>query len=96
MKLIRICGVPYTITESEDVFGRNIQGQIDYNAGTIQINKDMAEPVKAVALCHEITHGMLVAIGRNDLAEDEVFTQALASAINMAFTPKIEANEVEE
>lgn len=90
MKLIRICGIPYEVTEVDDAFGRNVQGQIDYNDCTIKIRKDMAEAVKEVALCHEMTHGMLVAIGRNDLAEDEVFTQSLASAINQSFMPKME------
>ena len=36
---------------------------------------------KEQTLIHEMVHGMLVCIGRNDLTDDEVFVQSLANAI---------------
>ena len=92
--IINILGIRYDIIEDvPDSFEQDIQGQIVYKEAKILLASGLQEDVKAVALCHEIAHGMLSGIGRNDLAEDETFVQSLASAINISFTPKIADEE---
>ena len=45
----------------------------------------MPKELYTQTLIHEIVHGMLVNIGRNDLSENETFVQTLAMAINLTF-----------
>lgn len=86
MTYINICGIPHEIIEQEDFFGSDLHlGEIDYGKATITINKDVSEVMKEETLCHEIVHGMLMHIGRNDLTNDEVLVQALGNAINQSF-----------
>ncbi len=90
-KVIKICGVPHTITEHEDVFNVDTHfGMIDYAKCEIRINKNMPDASKQETLCHEVLHGILVHIGRNDLSTDETFVQSLSNAIYQTFTPKVE------
>lgn len=90
-KIINICGVPHTITEHEDVFNVDTHfGMIDYAKCEIRINKNMPDASKQETLCHEVLHGILVHIGRNDLSTDEAFVQSLSNAIYQTFTPKVE------
>lgn len=90
-KIINICGVPHTITEHEDVFNVDTHfGMIDYAKCEIRINKNMPDASKQETLCHEVLHGILVHIGRNDLSTDEAFVQSLSNAIYQTFTPNVE------
>ena len=90
-KIINICGVPHTITEHEDVFNVDTHfGMIDYAKCEIRIDKNMPDASKQETLCHEVLHGILVHIGRNDLSTDEAFVQSLSNAIYQTFTPKVE------
>lgn len=91
-KVIKICGVPYTITEHNDVFNgeANHFGMIDPVGCEIRINKSLKDPSKQETLCHEITHGILIHIGRTDLSDDETFVQSLGNAIFQSFMPKVE------
>ena len=83
---VNICGIPHTVIEKEDSFDVDSHfGQIDYRKAEIIINKDMPKEMKAETLCHEIVHGILVHIGRQDLSNDETFVQALGNAINQSF-----------
>ena len=96
-KTINICGVPHTITEHEDVFNVDIHfGMIDYAKCEIRINKNMPDASKQETLCHEVLHGILVHIGRNDLSTDEAFVQSLSNAIYQTFTPNVETRDVYE
>ena len=95
-KKINICGIPHTIVLALDEFGGDIQGEIDNRLGRIKISARLIHPdMYEEALCHEIVHGMLIHIGRNDLSEDEVFVQSLANAIFQSFTPKVYEEDVE-
>lgn len=86
---INICGIEHEVIEFEDNFDTETHmGQIDYGNCTIRINKDMPDQLKRATLCHEILHGMLVHIGRDDLAEDEQLVTALGNAINNSFEVK--------
>ena len=88
---IRICGIPHEITECTDGLSVDTHfGLIDYAKAEIRINKDMSQGMKEETLCHEVLHGMLVLIGRDDLSADETFVQALGNAIHQSFTPRIE------
>ena len=40
------------------------------------------------ALCHEILHGILVHIGKDELSQDESFVQCLSNALYQSFEPK--------
>ena len=91
-KVIRICGVPYTITEHDDIFNADAShfGMIDPVGCEIRISKSLKDPSKQETLCHEITHGILIHIGRTDLSDDETFVQSLGNAIFQSFMPKVE------
>lgn len=96
-KIINICGVPHTITEHEDAFNVDTHfGMIDYAKCEIRINKNMPDASKQETLCHEVLHGILVHIGRNDLSTDEAFVQSLSNAIYQTFTPNVETRAVYE
>ncbi len=94
MKKISICGIPNTIEEKEDAFDMDTHfGIIDYTRCKIFINKALPKKLYDEALCHEVLHGMLVHIGRDDLSSDETFVQSLANAISQSFIPKAEEED---
>lgn len=88
---MRICGVNYEVIETDDVFDSDAThfGQVDFKKAKIYINRDMSDDVKAETLVHEVTHAMLVYIGRQDLTEEEPFVQALGNAIFQTFKLKV-------
>lgn len=84
---VNICGIPHTVIEKEDSFdalAKNF-GMIDYDRAEIVINKASHPYIKQETLCHEIVHGILVHIGRQDLSNDETLVQALGNAVNQSF-----------
>ena len=85
---VNICGVNHTIEYKNDDFQIDDTkfGFIDYSKAKIVINNDITEDLKKETLCHEIVHGILFHIGRQDLSNDENLVQALANAINQSFT----------
>ncbi len=93
---MKICGVNYEIVEEDDIFNSdgNHFGQIDYMKGKIYLNKNLSDDVKQETLCHEITHALLVYIGRQDLSNDEPFVQALGNAIHQTFIPREQIKKV--
>lgn len=90
---MKICGVNYKVVEVGDVFDSDAThfGQVDFKKGIILINNDMSDDAKAETLVHEVTHAILVYIGRQDLSEDEPFVQALGNAIFQTFDLKEQA-----
>ena len=83
---INICGIPHEVVECEDKFDVDMHlGQIDYKHAKILINKDANLAIKSETLCHEIMHGILVHIGRDDLSQDETLVTALGNAIWQTF-----------
>lgn len=89
MKKVNICGIPYTVKECEDHFDSDCHcGLIIYSECLIKINKNMHEEMKKATLCHEIMHGILLNIGREDLSNDENFVTALGNAIYASFDVK--------
>ena len=86
-KRINICGIPHEVVECEDVFDADQMhlGQIEFKDAKILINRNIAPVVKEATICHEVLHGMLVHIGRDDLSNDEQFVTALGNAIYQAF-----------
>lgn len=88
---VNICGIPYLILEREDWFDADTHmGMISYKDAVIRINKDMSDEIKSETICHEVLHGILIHIGREDLSLDEQLVQALANAINQSFAVRIE------
>ena len=87
---VNICGIMHNVIEKSQNFGAGSThfGEIDYGKCEIMINEEMDPQVKQETICHEILHGMLVHIGREDLSADEQFVTALANAINQGFTVK--------
>jgi len=93
MKKVNICGMPYTVKECEDHFDSDCHcGLIIYSECLIKINKNMHEEMKKATLCHEIMHGILLNIGREDLSDDENFVTAIGNAVYATF----EVKEVEK
>lgn len=93
MKKVNICGMPYTVKECEDHFDSDCHcGLIIYSECLIKINKNMHDEMKKATLCHEIMHGILFNIGREDLSNDENFVTALGNAVYATF----EVKEVEK
>lgn len=91
MATVSICGIPHTIELHENPFDADLHfGQIDYGTATIKLNKNVHPEIQAETLCHEILHGMLVHIGRDDLSDDEQLVTALGNAIYQSFTPRIQ------
>lgn len=85
--IVNICGIPHKVIELDDHFDVDAHlGQIEYKECLIKINSGIASELKKATICHEVLHGMLVHIGRSDLAEDETFVTALGNAIHGAFS----------
>jgi hypothetical protein len=92
---VNICGITHEVIECDDKFDADLHfGQIDYKACEIRINKDVNEQEKQETLCHEMVHGILNHIGRNDLSCDETFVQTLGNAIYQGFEIKVESEKV--
>lgn len=89
-KHVNICGIPHVITYEEDKFQIDDVkfGYIDYQNAKIYINSNAAEEIQVETLCHEIIHGILFHIGRQEMSDDEILVQALANAINQSFNVK--------
>ena len=94
MKEIMICGIPYKIVPTEDVFDVDTHlGQINYITGEIRVNKRLQGEILYETLSHEIIHGILMYLGYEKESQDEQFVQALGNAINQTFTIKGMENE---
>ena len=86
---VNICGIPHNVILCEDNFDTDLHlGQIRYANAEIRINKNAAEPMQMQALFHEILHGMLIQIGRNEESQDECFVQSLSNALYQSFQIK--------
>lgn len=89
---VNICGIPHNVVYVNDEFN-NIDthfGQIDYGKAMIKINKEVSKEQQNEALCHEMLHGILVHIGKEELSRDESFVQSLSNAIYQSFLPMLE------
>lgn len=94
MKTVKICGIPYQIIDKECIEGSGrVCGEITYDECVIKMREGMNPDYYRQTLIHEVVHGMLVMIGRNDLSEDETFVQSLALAISQTFDLKGEKEE---
>lgn len=92
-KKVNICGIQHTVSLCEDNFDTDLHlGQIKYADAEIRINKNATEAMQMQALFHEMLHGMLIQIGRNEESNDECFVQSLSNAMYQSFTVK-EAEE---
>lgn len=86
---VNICGLPHDVVEASNKFDVDLHlGQINYKDLEIVINKEMPEIGKKETICHEMVHGILVHIGRQDLSQDESLVQALGNAIFQGFDIK--------
>lgn len=90
MSYVTICGIPYKIIPTEDVFNTDFLhlGQIDHTKSEIRINKDLKGEILYETLTHEIVHGILMHLGYSTEHNNEQFVQALANAINQTFRIK--------
>ena len=81
-----ICGIPHEVKYVKDTFDCDTHfGQINYKEAEILLNADSVAEVQKATLCHEMLHGLLVHIGREDLSNDETFVTSLGNAINGSF-----------
>lgn len=94
MKTVKICGIPHQIIEKEYIEGNGrVCGEITYDECIIKMRAGMNPDYYNQTLIHEVVHGMLVMIGRNELSEDETFVQSLALAISQTFDLKVSDDE---
>lgn len=94
MNQITICGIPYKIVPTKDVFDVDTHlGQINYITGEIRVNEKLQGEILYETLAHEIVHGILMYLGYEKESQDEQFVQALGNAINQTFTIKGMENE---
>ena len=83
---VMICGIPHEVKYVPDCFDMDAHfGQINFKEAEILINEKTSDELQKATLCHEILHGMLVHIGREDLSNDETFVTSLGNAINGSF-----------
>lgn len=93
-KTVNICGIPHSVILCEDNFDTDLHlGQISYASATIKINWNASEAMQTQALFHEMLHGMLIQIGRNEESNDECFVQALSNALYQSFQIKEATND---
>ena len=86
---VNICGIPHKVVLCKDNFDTDLHvGQIRYSSAEIRINEDAAQELQMQTLIHEMLHGILVHIGRQDESNDEQLVQGLANAIYQSFTVK--------
>ena len=89
MMKVNICGIPHKVIYCKDEFNTDTHyGQIDYGKAVIKISEDVSREQQDEALCHEILHGILVHIGKDELSQDESFVQCLSNALYQSFEPK--------
>lgn len=95
---VNICGIPHEVIDVDYIESDNGRcvGQILYEDCIIKMRKGMNSDYYNQTLIHEMTHGILAMIGRNDLTSDEVFVQSLALAISQSFDIKEVLEEVKE
>lgn len=94
MKTVRICGILHQIIDKEYIEGDGtVCGEITYSECVIKMRAGINPDYYNQTLIHEVVHGMLVMIGRNDLSEDETFVQTLALAISQTFELKTEVTK---
>ena len=83
---VMICGIPHKVIMCDDDFNLDLHfGQIKYEKAEIKINRGATEELQMQTLFHEMLHGMLMLIGRNEEAGDEGLVQGLANAMYQSF-----------
>lgn len=99
MNYVNICGIPHTVVKRRDNFGINEYhfGEIDYKSCEIKIADDLTAELERETLFHEMLHGILFHIGKDELSQDESLISALANAMLQSFEIKqYEVADVEE
>lgn len=82
LKKVDILGIPYEIKEVETIDkGTLIIGQINYLEQIILLDKSLPKEKKEQTLLHEILHGILSALGYDDINDDEHLVQSISSAL---------------
>lgn len=86
---VTLCGIPYRVVLCDDSFDIDLHmGQIKYGKGEIRISNQVTPELQMQTLFHEMLHGMLFLIGRNEEAADENLVQSLANAMYQSFRIK--------
>jgi hypothetical protein len=96
MRVIKIGSSVYKIKYEEKLAENyDLNGQINYNEKTIEIQERIA-PTKKQILCHEIMHGMLHEIGETDVGEkfitamgNQLYTLINENNLNKLFKEEI-------
>ena len=79
---VKILGVVYKVEEVPQIAHGGDGGRIDHFAATIQLVSSLPDDMKQRELLHEVTHGILAALGRWELHGDEEFVSSFASALH--------------
>lgn len=94
---VDICHIPYEVNHVECVDPKvdgECLGMIIHSKCEILIKEGLPLELEIQTLIHEMIHGILVLIGRDDLSNDETFVQTLSLAIYQTFNiMKIEGDD---
>lgn len=80
---VKVMGVTYTIEMKDRITtdGRNVDGEITYNSGLIEIVEGMPLAVEQRVVIHELIHAVFCAQGHNDFRMDENLVDAVANGM---------------
>lgn len=83
---INILGINHTIEYTDIVDGdKNVLGMIDYHQGKIYIKEGLGKEIEESVIIHECIHGLLSALGHDELSEDEKLVTQLDNGIYQLF-----------
>jgi hypothetical protein len=78
---VKIGPLRFAVLRHKKVLGRDLWGASHYRKVVIKIKAGIPPQHQAVTLMHEIMHGILTDIGKNDLSDDEPFVERLSEAL---------------
>ena len=81
--VIDIGGLPFTVKyDKNDLLkSANIDGMIRYSCQDISLRDNMSKEYTEQVLCHELTHGILNNIGKDELSNNEEFVSAFGNCL---------------
>jgi len=80
---VNILGIPYKVERVPYIDRRDyIVGQISHESQKIRILDSLSEEMAELTLLHEIIHGILMQLRRNEEHDDEPLVQGLALGIH--------------
>ena len=81
-KKLQIAGKVYDIRMVKGFYKKtDTWADICYSDSLINIDSDLSEQDVGISFLHEITHGILITMGRKDLKSDEQFVECFSELL---------------